>query len=198
MKRLARTELAAARRIALGKELEAKAAGEHHDRLVLHAVILKRERFASFHVQDLADVPIRHRPNQLVAPGFVDDPRRCLGHSRGSTTYAHETICRCTAESLRPLLDDDLAIPAVSTRGSIRCGESTTTTSSCASANQASRRTAVSSSAANGEGISTTVATTADEGRQRDAVPTARTRFQVGRTYEARPTTTFCDRRRGR
>src|SRR5947199_285332 len=58
VERLAGAQLAAARRRAVGEELEPHAARKDHDRLVLHPVVLERERFARAHMQDLADVAI--------------------------------------------------------------------------------------------------------------------------------------------
>src|SRR5689334_18369558 len=66
-------QLARARRLAIGEEDQLHPAAQQHDRLVLDAVILQRERLARSDVEDLADVAIGLGPDQLVAPGLVDD-----------------------------------------------------------------------------------------------------------------------------
>src|SRR5262245_3427855 len=68
-------------------------ARQHVDRLVLLVVILQRQHLAGLDVQDLADVLVGLRPDDLVAPGLVD-PIRYTAHARlsfrdeGSVTHA--------------------------------------------------------------------------------------------------------------
>jgi hypothetical protein len=73
VKRLSGTQLAGGWRFTFGEAFEEEPPRENHDRFVLHAVILERERFARAHVKNLADVAICLGPDQLVAPGLVDD-----------------------------------------------------------------------------------------------------------------------------
>ena len=52
--------------------LEQQLAGVQVDRFVLHVVVLKAERVAGVHVNQLADIALGLGPVQLVAPGLLD------------------------------------------------------------------------------------------------------------------------------
>ena len=50
-------------------------AGQHVDRLILLLVILQAQQVARLDMEDLANVPIRLRPNQFVAPRLIHSIR---------------------------------------------------------------------------------------------------------------------------
>ena len=76
--------------------LEQQLPGVQVDRLVLQVVILEAERVAGVHVNQLAHVPIRLRPVQLVAPRLLD-----ARHISRSPRYSPSAVsCRLT--STRP------------------------------------------------------------------------------------------------
>src|SRR5882724_8285514 len=63
-----------------GAGAENELAPEHVHRLVLQVVVLQTQDVTRLHVQDLAHVAIRARPDELVAPRFLDTVRH-IGHS---------------------------------------------------------------------------------------------------------------------
>ena len=79
--RLAGLEDPLAQLLAVATELKAQRAFEEVDRLVLALVVLEAQRVALADVEDLADVTVGARPDQLVAPRLVDADRLFLGHS---------------------------------------------------------------------------------------------------------------------
>src|SRR5258706_232462 len=68
MKGLAEPQLTDLGFFAIVEEFEIHATRQHHDRLVLDAVVLERECLTGLDVKDLANVPIGLGPDQLVAP----------------------------------------------------------------------------------------------------------------------------------
>ncbi len=81
VKRLVGRQVARARRLAVGEVDQLHPPAQQHDRLVLDPVVLERQGLAGADVQDLADVALGLGPDQLVAPGFVDDRH---GHFLGA------------------------------------------------------------------------------------------------------------------
>ncbi len=73
VERLARLEDRRLRRLALAIMHKLHFAVQYHDRFVFLVMVLQRQRMAFLDMQDLADVAIGDRPNQLVSPGLVDD-----------------------------------------------------------------------------------------------------------------------------
>src|SRR5215470_417781 len=61
-------------------EHERHLAAREEDRFLLHAMVLEREPVARLDVQYLADVVSGLRPDELVAPGFLDALDRLLRH----------------------------------------------------------------------------------------------------------------------
>src|SRR5438105_2860496 len=72
---VSRLEHASVLRAVLRRALETQPTGEHADRFVLDAVVLKAQRFALAQMQDLSDVTVGMRPDELVAPRLVDANR---------------------------------------------------------------------------------------------------------------------------
>ena len=66
-------QLDLADRAAIVLEVQAQPAALHQDRLVLDDVTLERELLAGLDDEDLADVLVGERPDELVAPGLPDD-----------------------------------------------------------------------------------------------------------------------------
>src|SRR6476661_4524347 len=64
---------------------------QHVHRLVLHVVVLQAQDVTGLHMQDLAHIAVRARPDELVAPGFVHSVRH-IGHGYPP---AGGTIDRC-------------------------------------------------------------------------------------------------------
>src|SRR5882762_5497024 len=62
--------------------LEAHHAGQHMDGLVLAQVVLEAEGLTLVDVQDLADVAVGVRPDELVSPGLLDSDRLDRGHGQ--------------------------------------------------------------------------------------------------------------------
>jgi hypothetical protein len=87
---MAWAELDRLRLLPVAEVLEEHLAAEHHDRLVLLHVILEREALALLHVEDLAHVAGRLRPDELVPPGLVDDAAhaRLRGRNRKRTALS--------------------------------------------------------------------------------------------------------------
>src|SRR3954471_122716 len=81
--------------------LEREPARQDHDRLVLHPVILERQRLAGVDVEDLADVAVGVRPDQLVAPGLLDPlaAAAVVAHAGQYRTHAAVTIHSTTPAS---------------------------------------------------------------------------------------------------
>src|SRR5262245_9075545 len=69
---LPRPETHALARTIAAAHLQFDAAGEHADRLLLHAMVLQAERMPGADVQDLAHVAVGVGPDRLVPPWFRD------------------------------------------------------------------------------------------------------------------------------
>src|SRR2546425_170979 len=65
---------------------------QHVDRLVLLVVVLQAEHVAGLDVEDLADVAVGLRPDELVAPGLVD--------AVGQSAHATSRRLSCSDEGL--------------------------------------------------------------------------------------------------
>src|SRR5712691_11445296 len=104
VERLARREHAPFQRVTLAR-LQLEPAGEEVDRLVLGAVVLQAERVSRADVEDLADVPVGVRPDQLVTPGLLDAHGLVLGHpevpQRAGMTTADVRSSRSTSRRKR-------------------------------------------------------------------------------------------------
>src|SRR5689334_15120973 len=62
---------------------ENELAAEHVHRLVLEIVVLETQDVARLHVENLADIPVGARPDQLIPPWFVHSIRH-IGHGASS------------------------------------------------------------------------------------------------------------------
>src|SRR4051812_7980701 len=101
--RFARLERPLAQVLAFGAELEAQLSGEEMDGFVLALVVLEAQRLASTDVQDLADVAVGARPDQLVPPRLLDADRLFFPHSWISClTVSASPPPGCAARVRRP------------------------------------------------------------------------------------------------
>src|SRR5579862_1091076 len=87
---IARSELAIRDRAGGVLERQAEPSLKDVDPLVLRRVVLERQALARLDDEELPDVPVRMRPDELMAPGLLDAPRqRVLGRRRDRIGGAH-------------------------------------------------------------------------------------------------------------